>query len=178
MNLIILPGNSPRNKEWAHQAAEAFDDEFDLIYTQEYRHWDMDERIGEIISFPTELQELERHAPLTLPYMIFAKSAGAILTMLAVHKGILHPQRCVFLGVPILLARKDNIGIDDWIKHYSVPTLVIQNSHDPVTDFRTVEHFITGHGKNNFTLKELPGTHHTYNDFKLLRRLSLEFLKG
>ena len=45
MDLIILSGNAPENKEWAEKVGKLFKDEFDSIYIQYYEHWPNQKKI-------------------------------------------------------------------------------------------------------------------------------------
>ncbi len=48
MNLLLLPGNSPKNKEWIDGLAEAFKDSFDEVKAVHYGHWMTGEKIGNL----------------------------------------------------------------------------------------------------------------------------------
>lgn len=165
MRLIILPGNSPSNKEWADSAKQSFSNSFTDIYVQSYSHWDTGK---EFIDFDIELEKLVENVR-DDDCMVLAKSAGAMLTIYGVHENKFFPKRCVFLGLPIRFAVENGFALDQWLKSYDVPTIIIQNSNDPVTSFAELKVALVRLNKTNIELIELDGDNHTYDDFELIK---------
>jgi len=135
--LIILPGNSLKNKTWGEVMLAHYGPRFDSAYMQSYEHWENDESV---IDFDVELVKLrERTAPLfeEMETVVMAKSAGALLAFVAVDEGILKPAKCVFFGIPFDLAA-EGIFKDDWsaVENFSVPALAFHNEKDPTADYR------------------------------------------
>lgn len=44
MNIILLPGNSPLNKEWIEKVGIIFKKLFDKVEIQYYKHWGLEKR--------------------------------------------------------------------------------------------------------------------------------------
>lgn len=172
MKLVILPGNSPSNREWADEAKESFSSMFSDIYVQSYSHWNSGQ---EFIDFDTELAKLVKNVG-QKDCVVLAKSAGAMLSVYGVHKNIFHPLKCVFLGLPIRFAEENNFALEQWFQQYDVPTVVIQNSNDPVTSFQKVEVALSSLNKTSIELIEIEGDDHKYNDFELIKEKTKDFL--
>ncbi len=90
-HLIVLPGNSLQNQSWGIRMASHYGEYFDSIHTVEYDHW----KTGEAdINLALEEERLREHVA-TLPkgtqIIVLAKSAGSILTFLAVQSGAINP---------------------------------------------------------------------------------------
>mgnify|MGYP001604600030 CR=1 FL=1 len=174
MKLVILPGNNKSNKEWADAAAEAFASSFSDIYVQSYSHWDTDE---EFINFDTELEKLIKNVG-SDDCIVVAKSAGSMLSIYGVHKNKFHPKKCVFVGLPVRFAEENNFELAQWIQSYDIPTIVIQNSHDPVTSFEELKTAFDHLNKTSIELIEINGNDHKYSDFKLIKEKIGDFFTG
>jgi len=173
MKLIILPGNSKSNKEWADATAEAFSSSFSEIYTQSYSHWDNGE---EFINFDTELDKLVKNVG-SDDCIVMAKSAGSMLAIYGVHKKMFYPTKCLFVGLPIRFAEENNMELIQWLQDYDTPTLIIQNSHDPITSFEELKTALAPLNKTNIDLIEIDGDNHKYSDFELIKEKAWDFLK-
>jgi len=173
MKLVILPGNNKSNNEWADAAAEAFSSSFPDIYTQSYSHWDTGE---EFINFDMELEKLVKNVE-NDDCIVVAKSAGSMLAIYGVHKKIFHPTKCVFVGLPIRFAEENNMELVQWFQDYDVPTIIIQNSHDPVTSFEELKAALACLNNINIELIEIEGNNHKYGDFELIKEKAKDFLK-
>lgn len=171
MNLIIFPGNSLRNKEWADGAEQAFKnvEGIDTIYKHYYKHWETGEAK---INFETEIERIKENLPFGKPHIVFAKSAGSLLTLYATAKGVLDPTKAVFAGMPI--AKPGDSDLPFEIETWQVPTIVIQNDHDPVSTAETVRQAIVS--KPNMTLIEREGDNHDYLDFENIKKQVAGFL--
>lgn len=163
--LVIFPGNSPRNKEWGEKITEHFGVRFDRVYAQSYDHWASGE---ENINFEIELEKLKltmaTMPPDTVIY-VFAKSAGTLLTLMAVARGIIAPRQCVFFGMPLQWAERD-VFMGDWstLASFRIPTLAFHNDHDPVTAYDFAKDIIAS---NNDVIKliKTSGSDHSYTEF-------------
>lgn len=108
--------------------------------------------------------------------VIFAKSAGAMLAMYCAFKNILTPQKCIFVGLPVLWAKERGINLESWILVYNVPTIIIQNSKDPITSYAQMKSFVEKFDKQNISFVETVGDNHKYDDFEMLKNKAQEFL--
>ena len=103
--LIVLPGNSPKNKQWGEGVVSHFGVLFDEVYSQDYDHWENGE---EVIDFERETQKLKEVVEGEeegVEYYIIAKSYGSVLALMAIHQNILSPKKCVFFGMPLNLLK-------------------------------------------------------------------------
>jgi len=173
MKIIILPGNSKSNKEWADNSEKFFltSDTTSKRYKQYYSHWDNDG----VLDLDIELEKLSKEVAEKDDCIVFAKSAGTILTINAVTSGLFKPLKCIFVGMPISLDDEGSIDAIKKLESFDVPTLVIQKTSDPVSSFSTVQKVVERFP--NIKLVEIPGDDHKYDDFELINGLVEEFLK-
>lgn len=167
MKLIILPGNGQANKEWADDAGQAFLDIFEDQYKQYYSHWNTGE---EIIDLDVELKKLKESIGNEREYILFAKSAGSLLSIYGVFNGDVKPKRCIFVGMPISWAKENNFLLEIWLEKYDIPTVIIQNSNDPYTPAGEVKEMILRLGNKNIKVIEISGDDHRYDDFELIKK--------
>lgn len=167
MKLVIFPGNSEANKAWADGAHEAFASEFMNRYKHYYSHWESGEPI---INFDTELEKLANQVEPNEECVVLAKSAGIILALMAISKGILRATKCVFVGLPLKMVREENLRLDQLLATHNLPTIIIQNSGDPVAAFEEVKSYIAQTGKPNFTVLATPASDHKYLNFDLIKQ--------
>ncbi len=135
--LIILPGNSVKNRTWGEVMRDHYGPQFDSVHLHTYEHWETGDPI---IDFDVELVKLrERTSPLfqDVELTIMAKSAGSLLAFVAVAEAILKPTKCVFFGIPFDLAA-EGIFKDDWsaIENFTIPAIAFHNQNDPTADYR------------------------------------------
>jgi len=174
MKLILLSGNSYTHKEWIEQVEDSLRDLFDSTYIQYYKHW---EDKSPVIHLDHELDVLKTAVdPKDPEYVVFAKSAGTLLALSAVNKGIFKPKRCIFVGLPVVWGRTNGFEVDSWIQDYSINTLFIQKTHDPAMFFSDLELYLQDKKVVNSSLVELPGDDHYYGDLALLKAKIAEFL--
>ncbi len=165
MKLIIVPGNSPNHKEWAEKAKEEIGSLFDATQILYYSHWETE---NPILDFDLELEKLVQLTEGLDDYIIFAKSAGTILTMRGVQEGKLHPQKCLFLGIPIVWANEKGFPVKDWIENFSTATRIIQQEFDRTCSVQDLEKALEDYHISNYTLRVVPGSDHDYSDWELL----------
>ncbi len=136
-HLIILPGNSVKNRTWGEVMRDHYGPQFASVTLLEYDHW---ETGVPQIDFDVELEKLqERTIPLFAhdEVVVMAKSAGSLLTFVAVRDGVLTPKKCIFFGIPFDLAAKD-LFKDDWspVSTFTMPAIAFHNEADPTADYR------------------------------------------
>lgn len=174
MNLILLGGNSPINKQWLHDLATALKTHFPSPYIHHYRHWETGEAL---IDLDYELEVLTKNLPAE-PYIILAKSAGVLLTLKGVAEKLLNPQKCIFLGTPILWAKDNHFVVESWLGNHSLPTLFIQQAHDPAMSFNDLKQYLEQENTKNYQLFELSGDDHIYDNFDQLRDPIITFINN
>lgn len=176
--LILLPGSSARNKVWLEEVAEHFGGLFDAVYPQPYSHWGTE---GTEVDPELELGKLSRALSpddSNTQYYLFARSIGTILSLKAVHEGILLPQRCVFFGTPLNLIadRPELIGGWGTVGTFPVLTLAFHNRHDPVASYDFLASKLTETGNATIEVVPLEGDHHSYSAFSEYEGRIREFL--
>lgn len=163
MNIILLPGNSPKNKPWVTHVANVLREDFKEIVILDYEHW----KSGEpSINFEHEQTKLVRAAAHKRPFVIFAKSVGAIVALRASAENLIQPENIIIAGLPLGLIRKQHISVDSWLHHLQIPITIIQNQHDPVGSFDDIITFIRPINNTNIMVIPHAGTTHDYLDIE------------
>jgi len=162
--LIVLPGNSERNRAWGEGAVAGFGSEFDEVYMQTYDHWGTGSKEMNVEAELAKLQNVVRDTG--CEYYVLAKSIGSLLALLSIHRSYFIPQRCVFFGMPLDLANQ-GLFKDDWspLSSFSVPSLAYHNVEDPTANFSFTKNKILEMPDLPIELIELPGNTHDYLDF-------------
>ena len=166
MELILLGGNSVSNKEWIEKVEKALSPLFSKTIIQYYKHWSNE---GEPFDFNEESLSLKKITEGLDKYVIFAKSIGSVLTMKCMGDNSINPQKCIFVGVPINIAKDINVDIGGLIEGHSVPTLFIQKTLDPLGFFADIAHALENSSVSGDLIKEIPGDDHKYDDLDLLK---------
>lgn len=170
MDLLLLGGVSPHNKDWLYQVRDALAPLFGQCLVHEYAHWasaapqiDLDHELNALRSQVHDLKE----------YVIFAKSAGVVLSLKGIADDILRPKACLFVGTPLRYIHKHGHQTDVWLKDLTMPTIFAQNAHDPSGAYQEVEHYLREHLHSpHHELLELPGDTHDYTDLAKLQKLA------
>lgn len=172
MNFILLPGNS--NQSWIEDVKNILSPAFpnDAFTVQQYHHHDLGLKM---IDLDHEEVILSNTATILDDVIIFAKSAGSILTIRSVANGTIHPKKCIFLGLPVLWAQKNNIPLLESLSAYNSETLFIQQTEDPFCSARELKQLLKDSGKN-FQVIEIPGNDHQYDDLELIKKLVVDFV--
>ena len=164
MNLLILGGMSPRNKEYIRQAAKAFTPMFDKVMAHNYAHWQNAEAQmnleQELVALQAKTRELGAN------YSIFAKSAGAVLSLKGIAKGVLQPKTALFAGLPLAFANGQNLPLNEWLIALNCPTIFVQNSHDPTASQNWSSFCANTHPGNYANQSNSQETHTTTPTFR------------
>lgn len=174
MNLILLPGNVASNRHWIEEVEQSLRPNFSSANIQFYRHWQTGD---DLIDLDHELKELFDKTSKLSDYLIFAKSAGVVLSVKGICEGKIKPERCIFVGTPILWAIEKGFDFDRWITSFSVPTLFIQRENDPAMPADKLKDYLNGKGVTNYKFVKIPGASHDYPDIEQLNEFVLGFLK-
>ena len=173
MDLILFSGNSLAHKQWILDVEESLAPMFDKTYAQMYKHWEdrspviyLDEELEKVLDIIKEYED----------YAIFGKSAGALLALKGIREGIFKPQKCIFVGLPVDWGRVYGFKVDDWSYNYSVPTLFIQKSFDPVMFYEDLVKYIKEQNITNSEVLEISGNDHYYGDLNLLKEETEKFI--
>jgi hypothetical protein len=174
MKLIILPGNSPKNREWGEHMAQFFRGRFSPIYVQEYDHW---KNGREVIDLDAELEKLKKSAGQG-SYVIFAKSIGSVLAMKGFSEGEIDPAKCVFFGFPLAWCEKNKIPAEYWLRRFERPCLFVQQRDDPYLPAEELRFVLKDDKLSNCVMCEVPGNDHGYRDIKGVQRIITSFLEA
>ena len=175
-HLIILSGNSLKNKGWGELMAAEYEPRFDSMFLLAYDHWTNGEAN---INFEAEEAKHAAHVA-TLPadteIVLFAKSAGSLLAFLAIAHGTLAPIKCVFFGIPFDMAAK-NLFKDNWgaVDNFSIPAIAFHNTNDPTAKFAFTRDTLAEHNPA-ITLVETNESDHWYGDTLTYNRTIIPFL--
>lgn len=171
MHILILGGESTRNKAWTHALQEALVPLSDDIAVHEYAHWAQED--GEI-DLDSELAAVEAKLAAHGDYVIVAKSIGSVLTAKGIHDGLLAPRKLVILGTPLSTIQRESISYTEWLAESAAPKLFIQNHADPLGSFADLETYLKDSALTGYTMAETPGDTHSYLAFDQIRLLIAE----
>ena len=177
MQLIILPGNNKTNQTWGELVRDHYGPHFTSTHLVEYEHWAKDEPV---IDFDVELVKLrEREQPLfsSEQTVVMAKSAGALLALVANVEGIIKADACVFFGIPFAMAA-EGIFQNDWsaVSDFKIPALAFHNLQDPTADYRYTAAILAEHTPH-IELITTDANDHWYGDLASYDEQILPFLQ-
>jgi hypothetical protein len=159
MNLLFLPGNDKRNLDWSREINDVLRPLFSIIRIVSYRHWQTG---APFIDMEFEKKNLPEQARDFSPYMVLAKSVGVLLALECIKNGTLTPDRCIFLGTAVRLAKQQQYPLETWLQGYCVPTLWIQKDEDPACCSRELSNLLKSLNVDLSTFVEIPGNIHHY----------------
>lgn len=165
--LLVLPGHSPKNKIWGEACVDSLLDSFDVVYLQNYDHWELpDGKLNWIDEIEKIHITVEGTADEVGQWYVAAKSIGSILALQAVAKQAIKPVKFIFFGMPLDLAAKDAFS-QSWapLSLCSVPGLVFHNEDDPTASYDFTKNKLKELAPN-FSLITLEGNTHDYLDFQ------------
>ncbi len=170
MHLIILPGNSKQfNEKWLEESAEQYGDLFESTITHTYDHW---ENGAETISIDREVEKLVNTVKkLKGDYLIFAKSAGTVVTTKAIFEGKVKPAKCVFVGCPWDNFAYEQGDFEEWVKALTMPLIFVQQTNDMFFKYDQLEKLLEQFNLPNFELIEIEGENHAYDEYDFLKEL-------
>ena len=159
---FLLGGNSLKNMDWIKKASIEFKDKFQNQRILFYNHWSNPNTEMDIF---TEAKKLANLGNSNSEYVVFAKSAGIITTLISIHDFGLKPKKCVFVGLPINILNEINLELLAYIKELNIPTVLFQNSEDPFASYSDVKELLIKSDNKNIELYEEEGNTHDYNNF-------------
>lgn len=162
-HLLILPGNSSKNKAWGELMLLNYGGGYDSAFILEYEHWQTG---AELINFTLEESRLSEHVATLSPGMeitVCAKSAGSILTFLAVESGVLKPVECFFFGIPFDYAAGDVFRVN-WtaVESFSVSATAFHNENDPTAAYEFTKQILETKAPH-IKLITTPDANHAYD---------------
>lgn len=175
MHLIILPGNSKQfNEVWLDESAEQYGELFESVTKHVFHHW---ENNTENISVSNEVEKLAEEAnKLEGEYMIFAKSAGTVVTTKAIAEGKINPVKCVFVGAPWDSFAQEQGNFDEWVKSLTMPLIFIQQTNDMFFKHAQLEELLEKYQLPDYELIEIEGENHAYDNYDFIKNLLSDFI--
>lgn len=174
MNIVLLGGNNVANKEWIESIEKLVKPDFDLTLVQYYKHWETGKKM---MDFEYEYKALLDITKELSDYVIFAKSLGAILAIKAMVNGAINPKKCIFVGVAIGMGLQMGLISESDLSKIKIPVLFIQKTNDPAIFAKDLKSMLEEQKVKNYTLKEIPGDNHDYEDIEMLNNLIVSFTK-
>ena len=169
MKLILLGGQSLKNKAWIEEVRNELKAEFEteILY---YDHW---ETGAENMDFEVEGKKLTEMCQGEC--MVLAKSAGSWLTLKLAAEGRTKPVKIILVGPAWDWARNNGFDPVALAKKVTVPVLVIDKTSDPSLAFADLQK--EAGDLPNFKLVEVPGDSHHYEDVVGLGKMVRKFLE-
>ena len=116
--------------------ASHYMEHFDSIHIAEYEHWKTGKANIDLALEEKNLQEHVASLPKETQITVLAKSAGSILTFLAVKSGAINPSYCVFFGIPMDWAAVDVFyGKWTFLTDFTCPAIAFHNDNDPTAPY-------------------------------------------
>jgi len=171
-NLLILGGNSKSNSIWVEEVRREMGKDFRSSYVQVYEHW---KKGSDNIDLDVEAEALRGIREEFKSGVVFAKSAGSLLTCKASSMGIITPKACIFVGLPYPWGISEGWPLNEWFKSVEAPVLLLQHTNDPTFHYIETDKLIKDMGLS-WQVKELPGDTHDYREWEVLRSSIEEFL--
>lgn len=163
INILILPGNSPRHAEWANDLKSHLLPRFDRVEAQHYKHWQTGEKWADV---DYELSVAKATTVDLEPYIIIGKSIGTVIAVKGAATKQISPVKLILLGIPINGGANAD-EFNDWLGTIDIPVVIIQNTDDPLGSFEQVSNAFKD-SNQNITFIESPGDTHDYLDFKMI----------
>lgn len=167
-DLLILPGFSLKNRDWATQMAQELQPQFGAKIWG-WKHW----QSGDNADFSAEL---EARAIITQlkkkkdePVHVLAKSIGTWVLSKIIKQSPNLFAKIILCGVPLNDLEKHEWNDYKNFKNVTSPTICFQNDADPHGNFAQVSQLFTDE-KIDIPLVEKSGNNHDYNyssDFQL-----------
>lgn len=162
MNILVLPGINQQTEKWAKNLINEIALPASVATIQRYSHWDGGGEQCMMLE-----AEIDRLGGVGVDLLI-GKSLGVAVGMLACQRGVIAPERAIFIGTPVSLFIEEDIDLQSLGNGLGLPVLYVQQKDDVVgTSAMLCEHI----GKApQATIVEVPGNNHKYKDLKLLTR--------
>lgn len=161
MKLILLGGNSIKNKDWIEKVEEQMSPLFDETHIQYYEHWSTE---GAQIDIDKEIKTLAKTLAEEDEYIIFAKSIGCIIALRTIKEHHIKPESYLFTGFPLNFSLEHKLPIDQWVKNLDIDGIIIQNKDDPAGSSEKVDEFLIKNQVINYDMVELEGNTHDYEN--------------
>lgn len=170
--LIILGGNSLKNKHWVQNMSKNLKLDYPSVEFY-YSHWK--ENLQDI-NFEKELKRLAKSIKENniTNYSIVAKSAGFVLSLKGVTNNTLSPRTIVGYGLPVEYSNYRKIDLNYLIKASSEKAniICIQADEDPQGDLGLVKKIIL----DTIPIWNIKDNSHNYDNFKQMTNIAKAFI--
>lgn len=173
MNLLLLSGESISNKAWIENIEVTLRDQFATTKILHYDHW---ANGGDTIDLQVEYSKLISLANKMSDYAIFAKSIGTVLSVRGIFEKKLIPVKCVFVGAALLVGERNIPEFPIWMEGFSVPTLFITKTFDPVAPADKLRDLLVRYHVQNYQFIEITGDNHKYDNLEEIKGLITNFI--
>jgi len=170
MRVLFLPGMFSTTEAWAAKVLAASGGADWQSRVQRYSHWGGGNE--ENMDVTAELERLRGEKA----DLLFGKSMGALLVLMATGQKLLNPERVVLLGVPTNICRERGIDLAALAREIAVPTLCIQQTNDKTGPCAELRRLVTENP--SFTIHEIAGEDHQYKDIPQLARIIKKWLSA
>ncbi len=157
-DILILPGFSLKNKDWANQMANEMQPQFEAKMW-EWKHWES----GESADFSAELEakaiitQLEKHS--NKPINVLAKSIGTYVLANIVKHSPASFSKIILCGIPLNDLKSEEWTIYENFKNVNSRTICFQNDQDPHGNFAQVSKFFEEKDINIPVVKKVANNH-------------------
>jgi hypothetical protein len=171
--LLLLPGNNPDQREWIETVRDALLPLFTTTAILAYEHWDKEG--APYVDFERELVRVPELAT-EGAWVVLAKSAGVLLTLMAAARNILVPELAFFLGAPFSWTARQGMPVTELLGGFPARAIFIQQTDDPGCPVDALRAVLNASGMKQYVIEEIPGASHHYGDLALIRALVEEHL--
>lgn len=167
--VIILGGNNNCNIKWLKRMNLTYKKDYEVT-TVYYDNW-VD---NTDIDFDIELKKLKELVNDFEDYIIIAKSAGVVLSLIGMSKGGINPNAAVFMGMPLKFTQAKGINLTHLLSSVQeqCKILVIQQKNDPLGKAIEVKNILPE--KVNFV--EINGCYHSYTKYDDIKDIIDNFI--
>ena len=164
---VFLGGNSLKNKDWIEKVQNLSKKNIKSTHIHYYKHWETND---DFIDLDFEIETLSNFLKGKTNYVVFAKSMGVLLTIKAVSRGLIQPNKCLFVGMPLAVVKENKYKLRSWLTKYKVYTLFIQHDKDPLGSADSLKKYLDKNRLVNYAFMELKGDTHSYEEFDILTK--------
>lgn len=176
MNLLLLPGNHKMNREWIEGVRNSLSVNFNISEILYYSHW----KNGGEINFEIELQKIQEIVKNWKgeEYVVFAKSAGTVLTLLAFERKIINPKAIIFVGSAVYWAKRKGIDFYEKLSRAKLPILFIQQNNDPAISYSELYARTSVIYPQGYVFICVDGDDHAYKSIEELGCIATKFISN
>jgi len=174
MNILILGGNSKRHYEWIREVKTTLEPLVNEVRLHDYEHWTTNEPEADVTY---EVSAAAKTAEGLGEYILVAKSIGTVISTLGISGGLLKPQSCLFVGMPLEVIPERFPRFNSNIAKLP-QTIFLQNSNDPLGSSVELEQYIQKQPPKHWELATFAHNTHDYVNMELITQLVQQLLEN